>query len=511
MGERCRSRRLHFGLLGALLSLCLILGVVWAERQPTAWDPLGYQVAGRNIVQGLGPAVAHPFNATLGPYFTLAAFAVQRPQSPARLYLNYPPGFPLLLAMPQWLGLPDFYLLPLLSALGVLLIYVLGRLLFDRWVGLLGAAIVALTPGYLEWSSAFWADWPGACYMLGAMVAYVAAWRQETRPRRLVFCAGAGALVVGAIFIKYSNVLVLGPMLAYAVLTQRKAMFGHAANWLFVAVIVLGLSGLGIYNQVLHGSPFETHYSASRSGFDFPIFGLSYALGPSPVGGYALRGMAETLWKNFSWLLLLAALGLARGTRESVTLLGGLLLVFGGLFGIYAWAPVQVNARFLLPLFAPIGLFAARGCLTVLDLRTTWRKWLLGGLLVAVGGTLWWSLPQTWRTLEARNRDGARMRQAAQELTAGSAPDAVFLAYLWNDQVNYFGERTTFFYRRINVDTQAEFEETLLQVVAQLLRDGRPVYYVGDRQPPLVELLAQEYVVSLWKEAAVPVYKVDAR
>jgi len=61
------------------------------------------------------------------------------------------------------------------------------------------------------------------------------------------------------------------------------------------------------------------------------------------------------------------------------------------------------------------------------------------------------------------------------------------------------------------VDTQAEFEETLLQVVAQLLRDGRPVYYVGDRQPPLVELLAQEYVVSLWKEAAVPVYKVDAR
>jgi hypothetical protein len=156
------TRHIHSLLLGGLLFFNLLLYAALVERQPTGWDALGYQVAGENIVQGIGPAIEHPLNQKLGPYFTLAAFAVQHPQNPARLYLNYPPGFPLLLAIPQWIGLPDFFVLPIVSTLSVFLIYLLGNLLFDRWTGLLGAAIVALTPAHLEWGTSFWADLPGA-------------------------------------------------------------------------------------------------------------------------------------------------------------------------------------------------------------------------------------------------------------------------------------------------------------------------------------------------------------
>jgi hypothetical protein len=99
--------RSHLWWLCGLLFASLLLYAALMERQPTGWDALGYQVAGRNIVRGIGPAIEYPLNAKVGPYFALAAFAAQRPQEPARLYFNYPPGFPLLLAIPQWLGLPE--------------------------------------------------------------------------------------------------------------------------------------------------------------------------------------------------------------------------------------------------------------------------------------------------------------------------------------------------------------------------------------------------------------------
>jgi riboflavin transporter FmnP len=512
--RRFQPYRPHLWPLSGLLLFSLFLSAALVERQPTGWDALGYQVAGRNIVRGIGPAIEHPFNQELGPYFTLAAFAGQRPQEPARLYLNYPPGFPLLLAVPQWLGLPDFLMLPVLSTLSILFVYLLGSLLLDRWTGLLGAAIVVFTPVFLEWGTSLWADVPGTCFMLGAFAAYLAAWRKKERGWQVVLGVVAGVMVVATIFIKYSNVLVLLPLFAYAICTQRSAMFGSVTNWSLGVTVVIGLIGLGLYNQVVYGSPLETHYSASRSGFAFPILSLSYALGPSPFGGYSLIGAGKTLWSNFSWLLICAVLGLARAARGAIVLLGGLFLVFLVLGSMYARPPLNVATRYLLPLFAPVGLCAARGCLSVLDLCVPWRKWALGLLLVAVLVTSSASLTSSWRRLVDRNRGGLEIQRIAQSLTAGSEHNAVFLAYSWNDPVNYFGERTTLFYRRMNLRDPEEFEDTLIRVVTSLLRDGLPVYYVEDSSPPFansLQVLQQSFDLRVWKETPIPVYQVSRK
>lgn len=511
-GRRLQSRRFHLWLLGGLLLLCLCLYTVLIERQPTGWDSLGYQVAGRNIVRGIGPAIEHPLNETLGPYFTLAAFAVQRPQEPARLYLNYPPGFPLLLAIPQWLGLPGFFVLPILSTLGVLFTYLLGSLLFDRWTGLLGAAMVSLTPAYLEWGTSLWADLPGTCFMLGAVTAYVAAWRKKERTHQVLLCGVAGAMVVLTVFIKHSNALVLLPMFAYAVFTQRKSMFGSVANWTLAAIVVLGLVGVGLYNQAMYGGPLETSYAASRS-YNFAFFSLSYALGPSPADGYSLIGSVETLWKNFSWLLIPAVIGLATASRNTFILLGGVFLVFLGLSSTFAWAPINVDTRYLLPLFAPVGLFAARGCMTILNLRVPGRTWFFWGGLIVVGVILSVSLADTWHRLKERNHNSSVTRDVAQDLIAGSEPDAIFLAYNWNDPINHFGDRTTLFYRRMHLDQMA-FKKTLTGVTMALLEDGLTVYYVVDSQPPLADslrILQQNFDLSLWKELPLPVYRISLK
>jgi 4-amino-4-deoxy-L-arabinose transferase-like glycosyltransferase len=509
--QRSQPCHLNLWMLSGLLLFSLFLCTALVERQPTGWDALGYQVAARNIVRGIGPAIEHPYNQKLGPYFTLAAFAGQRPQEPARLYLNYPPGFPLLLAIPQWLGLPDFLMLPILSTLSILLVYLLGTLLFERWTGLLGAAIVGLTPVFLEWGTSLWADVPGTCFMLGALTAYLVAWRKDKLAWQALFGSVAGVMVVVATFVKYTNALVLLPLFIYAVCVQRRAMFGSVVNWVLAAIVIIGLVGVGLYNQAIYGGPLETHYSASRSGFDFPLFSISYALGPSPADGYCLLAAGKTLWRNFLWLLVPAVLGLARSSRGAITLLCGVFVVFLGLSSAFAWAPVNEDTRYLLPIFAPVGLFAARGCLSVLALRVPWKKWALGLVLVVICVTVSASLVGSWRRLVERNQRGREVRSIARSLTAGSEPNAVFLAYLWNDPLNHFGERTTLFYRRMNVRNPAEFKDTLTRVVTSLLRDDLPVYYVEDRIPPLangLQVLQQSFDLRLWKESPIAVYQI---
>jgi hypothetical protein len=508
MASRKYSRLHRVLLIGLFVASAAVYSAL-IEDQPTGWDALGYKIAGHHIAVGLGPAIEQPLNEKYGPYFTLSAFAVQSLTQPARLYLNYPPGFPFLLAIPQWLGLPDSLTLLVISLLSLAFTYWLGVLLFDRWVGLLAATIVAITSAHLEWGTSMWSDLSGTVFMLGAFAAYISGARQERRAGWMLWGALAGTLVVMAIFIKYANVLVVLPMIAYALYTQRRAAWKLRLNWVCGTVILAGLLGVGAYNQVVYGHPLETFYSPVRSGLSFPFFSLSYALGDSPVGGRSFIAALGTLWDNFSWLLLLGVLGVFKAPRKVALLLGGQSLVFLFLASLFAWAPQGVDTRYLLPLFTPLALFIAWE--TRLLAEQLWpRKGLTVLFLAAIGITLALGAFNTVPRLTARNQGGRAAAQLTSDWTADSESDAIFLAYNSNDLISYFGRRTTLFYRRMRL-VQPDFESNLTHLVENLLAEQLPVYYVEDLQPSLAhskDILQRHFDLQLWKSEPFPIFRV---
>lgn len=506
-------RGLPWLALTGIVALNFFITVRWLEADTSGWDALGYRVAARQIVRGEGPSIAHRFNAQYGPYFSLAAFNVQRAGEPTRLYLNYPPGFPVLLALPQWLGLPDTVLLPLISTASVLLTCAVGSLLFDRWVGVLAAAIIAATPGHLAWSTSFWADLPGAVFGLAALAAYVSAQRRPQRVWQVTLGIAAGALAAGACFIKYAYALLLLPMVTHAISTRRRAVWTSPFDRAFALAAGVGLIGIGVYNQWLFGGPLSTYYTSDAAGFNFPLISLSYATGPSPVGGYSLIAMLETLWINFGWLLVLSAIGLLTARRDTRLLLASQALIFLTISSVYAWAPQRENARFLVVTFAPLALLAAAGARQILAGQQAWRRPLFGIIIAAIGVTLAASVVATQPRLAARNSDSAQTLATARERVNGSEPEAVFLAYAWNDPIRSAGGRTTLFYRRIP-GSEAQWEQQLVSIVGRLLTDGVPVYYIDDREPPLrnsLEIMRRHFELQAWKTAPLPVYRVTLK
>jgi hypothetical protein len=105
-----------------------------------------------------------------------------------------------------------------------------------------------------------------------------------------------------------------------------------------------------------------------------------------------------------------------------------------------------------------------------------------------------------WPTVKAvEQRANGTKTQIQQVVAMASAtpPDSVFLSYVYNDLLIYYGQRSVLNYRRIPpADVQTGrytmeiLEPCLVAVVGKLLEAGHPVYYVEDKAPPFWDSLA---------------------
>jgi hypothetical protein len=523
-------------LIFLALTLGLGLGTYarYTQRVVEGWDPLAYLYAGQRIVEGKGPTLCHPYNEVIGPYFTLAGFNV-RVKEGACLYLNYPPGFPLLLAVAQILtGSPDaaLYVPALLGALGTVMAFGLGAVMFDRWVGLVGALVLALMPTYLAASTSPWSDLAGTVFVMGGMVLYL--WAQSfpvaQKQRSALLSMVGGGLVVYGVFVRYTNVFALLPLVLYILSDemadrrerhQKGDAFKRKSHWLFAGVVVLGLLGILGFNRVYFGGYLTTGYSPRHGWYTWPAFSMRYLLGPSPVGGKSLPAALETLGENLGWLLIPGAIGLIAMPHRKRLMIAGLILCFVLLYGLYAFPARDVNARFLLPAFPALALAVAYG------LRHGMLRWgpgdwkgrlwsLTGGALLVVALGL--PLPGRLQELQERNTQALHHVQAVQSLAGNSESDAVFLAYGWNDTLFFYGKRTSLFYRRIppldpvtGTYRWNQLEARLVEAVTELLRRGVPVYYVQDSDPPFADslnILLRHFRLSPQESTTPPVYRI---
>jgi len=460
--------------------------VPYTQTTLEGWDPLAYFYAGQRLAEGKGLAFCHPYNARIGPYFTLSGFNVRLEDHPACLYLNYPPGFPALLALAYILtgdARSAFYVPAVLGALGVVLTFAVGAMLFDPYVGLVGAIILLFAPTFLQFSTSLWSDGPATTLMLGGIAAILAGERAQKSWWQVV-AGGAGALLLGwSIFVRYANGVVLLPIAAYCGVKYGIRGLGKNHIRAFLLCSAGVILGVLMFNKHYYGGFFTSAYSPRHGWYEWPAFSVQYALGESPVGGRSLIGVWKTLWDNYAWLILIGVLGWAYMSTSQLALVLGDIMTFVGLYSFYAFAPVGINARFLIPVLPFIAL--SIGWAMKNAVPKPWQTWwqLIGIvsviviLLIPAPGRLW--------KLAARNQAAVLAVENIKQLAGRTEPNAVILAYNTNDLIAFYGQRTTLFYRRIRSEDAQGLERQLVGVCTTLLKMGVPVYYVVDRDPPL--------------------------
>jgi hypothetical protein len=224
---------------------------------------------------------------------------------------KYPIGHPLVLALGEALGAAEL-VVPLIGALCVVLTYRVGRRVFDARSGLIGAALLLLSPHFV-WTCATMLSQPTACAsMLLGMLALLRA--VEDGRLRWAGLSGAafgfGVLVrplPGIPFALVALCVCLAPAwrreLGFRTLARRLAALGGGALPFVLAALVV--------NVVQSGSPFHTGYHDFHK--TVPLMPNAQGEVSNSLGGALIR---ENFWL-LGWTFALSIVPFARPARAS--------------------------------------------------------------------------------------------------------------------------------------------------------------------------------------------------
>jgi 4-amino-4-deoxy-L-arabinose transferase-like glycosyltransferase len=487
---------------GGLVACVILVGVAFfllAQTLPNISDTIGYVYAGQRLASGEGLTYSDENNRLVSPYYSLYAFQIRRADD-LRMYLGFPPGFPILLAGAiELTGQPEaiHYVVPLMAALGLVATFCLGTLVSkSEWTGLWAVALLALAPIYWEYGTASWSEIPSLAFVTAGVCFHILS-QAEKRPRwqATVLQICGGGLISFSFFIRYANVIVVPALLVCKVAMADRQRLKERQTWPFWSLVALGLVAIPVFNQLYYGGALLTSYSPEHGWYPWSAFSPSYALGPSPVNGYSLIEALKTLWENYPGLLLAVPVGWLLLDRRWTLLIAGIPLGLMALYSFYAFAPTGVNSRFLLPVF-PFLCVAIAQTISFIGKRflNQRQRWVMGMVMAVM---LCLPIPARVGQLRSRNLGDAAMVETMRSMTASTPGNAVFLSYVYNDQIAFYGGRSVLNYRRIppsDPETgryrMETFEQRLVQSIDQLLAGGIPVYYVEDKSPPFWDSLA---------------------
>jgi 4-amino-4-deoxy-L-arabinose transferase-like glycosyltransferase len=297
------------------------------------------------------------------------------------------PVLPLLMAP----GVPfrvEWVVNPLLAGLLVWGTFLLGRKLYDETVGLVGASLVALSPGLLALSSTFLNSLLSAVLLVFAAIAWLEA------ARRASFGGGVlGGFVFGAAFATrpYSAALMLVP-LAFIPLSAWRADRRGASRVAFG--LLLGgapwVVGMILWNLLLSGNPWKTPYQVYAS-FNRLGFQNEAAVQYSPTTALADTWQQMLAYADaflpLPWLgrlaLVLTPIGAlwALRARGIALWLAGLVLVAGHMlfFGVRSGSWALTGARYYFEATPAAALLVAFPWIRL----CRWRKGVAIGLGVS--------------------------------------------------------------------------------------------------------------------------------
>lgn len=283
---------------------------------------------------------------------------------------NYPPGFPMMLALAKVVGgaAALFWVVPLSGVLAVLAVARLATAAAGPFAGASAAMLLASSPPFLyQLLTSPMSDVPVTALWLTAM------WLATKRGR--LPAIGVALCVAGATLVRPNLVPLVA---AVAWLSWRESASSRRNDRLFRLLVLL--AGLAVAITVLmflndrwYGSPFRSGYGAI-----YVLFSSA-----NVVGNLAAYGL--WIWQTHSAMPIIALLSvaLARWTHDRVPgsrrILMPLALLLGlnlGCYLFYSVFDVWWYLRFLLPAIAAATVAASVGLAAAGTMVARGREWL---------------------------------------------------------------------------------------------------------------------------------------
>ncbi len=282
---------------------------------------------------------------------------------------KYPPGWPVLLAIGVLVHAP-WLVDPVLAAIDLAVIYLIGREVYGVPVALLGTALALSSPFFLFLGGSFMAH-TSTLFYLSAGIYLVIRWVRRVERREPVHDLGhllPAGFLLGMAFLtrQLDAVAFVAPFLFLTLFPAIRPRL-LAARWLLLGAAVPGVCLL-LYNRALTGNPFLSPYSLwwpfDRIGFG-PNVGMSgHTLGQGLWNtSFNLEMLLAHLfgWPFYLTLALVAVpfvLGRAgRWDALFAASAGAIVIAY-----IFYWAPgVMYGPRYYYVAIPWLALLSARG------------------------------------------------------------------------------------------------------------------------------------------------------
>lgn len=433
---------LFLALLGFALSLWV--ATRYFERIPHIEDEMAFTWQARVIAESGKITTPTP----VCPKCFLVPFVVDYQ---GQRFGKYPLGWPAALAIGEKLGTREL-VNPLLAGFSVWLVYLLGRRLFNRPVGLLAAFLTCTSPFFLMNAGSLLSHGWSLFLTLGFTLAWLDLFGAETRIPRGVSLLTA-AMCMGMLALT-RPLTALGVALPFglhgAVLLARGPRMVRLRLVGFVLLAGLIASLYLLWQYAVTGDAFLNPYLLW---WPYDKVGFGPGVGINPAGHTLAKAWFHTrfsLWVGshdlFGWPYLsyiMLPFGLWAGRRRlGVWLAAGTALGLVGIYLLY-WTPAWIyGPRYYFEGLPAAALLSAAGLAwlggTFGGRWSRWRRWVvwtLAGLLVA--GNLLFYLPQRigmmYGLYDVRAADLAPFRSAE----AKSMPPTLVIVYITNYWVEY--------------------------------------------------------------------------
>jgi hypothetical protein len=439
-GVERNSRRIVF----VIAILAALVAAAFSTRSAAGADASGYVSEAAMLGGGRLFHVDDLFDLVRGgdPYLT-SPLGWRPAPSEARQSPTYPPGLPLLMAVPHAIaGIKGAAMVVILSAsIAVIATATLAAQLGGGVAGVLAALMLAFTPVFVFQSIQPMSDVPVTAAWMVCL-----GFAARTDPRAAIAAGLACAL---AVLIRPN----LAPLATVPFLLARNRIR-------FAIPVAIAGAVLAYLQFTWYGSPLRSGYGPTEELF-------------------SLANVAGNLPRYFNWLaatapaLLLSIFGFwrLRRNRTAQSLLAFTALVIGA-YLVYAVFDEWSYLRFLLPAMALLAVFAA------IELSAWIGRWPVSyraGILLALALLVTGHGIAVARSLDTFRLAGQlrRVGVIGDYINADVPPSAVILAGEQSGSMRYYADRSI-------LRWEAATPEALSLAMSTLEQSRRPVYIVLD-------------------------------